>query len=115
MATLRSIYSTSRNEAEQLYLTEDSTYQQSAYWLVDRGHVVAPRTLKRRFKGPEHHMTKGCWNTHRSQNDSDLFHTTIAHTPAAEGTAVSIRQVQQARLTNTWCRRDKQPQQEEQR
>jgi hypothetical protein len=41
---------------------------------------------------------------------SDLFHTTtadddtIAYTLAAQGRAVSIQQVQQARLTNSWPR-----------
>jgi len=50
---------------------------------------------------------------------SDLFHTTtaddntITHTLAAHGMAISTRQAQQARLTNNWRRRDRQPEQRE--
>jgi Clr5 domain len=98
-----------RDELEQLYLTEGYTHQQLAHWLADRGLVVAPRTLKRRLKNWGLTRRKAAGTPTALETISDLFHTTtadddtIAHTLAVQGTAISTRQVKEARLSSC-CR-----------
>jgi hypothetical protein len=80
-----------------------------------------PRTLKRRLKDWGLTRRKAAGTPTNLETISDLFQTTtadddtIAHALAVEGTAVSTRQVKEARLTNNWRRRDRQPQQQEER
>ena len=87
-----------RAELEELYLTDGYTHQQLVYWLADRGLVVAPRTLKKRFK--DWGITRRATITPGAlETISHLFHTitddddAITRTLTAQGTAVSTRQV----------------------
>ena len=105
-----------RDEIEQLF-AEGYTHKQLAHWLADRGLVVAPRTIKRRLK--DWGLTRQGATENALDTISNLFHTTtdndeaIARTLTTQGTIVSARQVQQARLANGWRRRDRLPEQQE--
>jgi hypothetical protein len=108
-----------RDELQDLYLINGYTHQQLIHWLADQGLVVAPRTLKKRFKDWGITRRQAALTAAALETISHLFHTTtddddaIARTFTAQGTSVSARQVQQARLTHGWRRRNVDPGQRE--
>jgi hypothetical protein len=110
-----------REEIKQRFTTH--TYQQLVKWLIDEHRIiVTEKTLRRRLKEWGLFHREAVLTPTALESISFLFHTTtdndddIAATLTAQGIPISARQVQRARLSQGWRRRNRlAEQQEEQR